>query len=225
MAYERVNWENLPSKNTPVNADNLNKMDAGIANAVEKTGDTMTGDLNMQSNSIKFGNNGNVLFKEDGYGDNFRIIPNFNGAGADNKLIIQSTTGEAGTDPQNWKNLVAIHADSGEINLIDILTCNRIRTNKIDLNNGAFAPRCFQLTWGTTLIANTEVGGHGLIMGGMYVLYMFWIAGPNHDQLNVRTIWGDSNYCQVTMTDNAHLKVTTTNGDNMTCSILFIGEN
>lgn len=30
MAYERVNWENLPSKNTPVNADNLNKMDAGI---------------------------------------------------------------------------------------------------------------------------------------------------------------------------------------------------
>ena len=32
MAYERVNWENLPSTNTPVNADNLNKMDAGIAN-------------------------------------------------------------------------------------------------------------------------------------------------------------------------------------------------
>lgn len=37
MAYERVNWENLPSKNTPVNADNLNKMDEGIANAVEKS--------------------------------------------------------------------------------------------------------------------------------------------------------------------------------------------
>ena len=37
MAYERVNWENLPSKNTPVNADNLNKMDKGIANAVEKS--------------------------------------------------------------------------------------------------------------------------------------------------------------------------------------------
>lgn len=45
MAYERVNWENLPSKNTPVNADNLNKMDEGIANAVEKSGDTMTGEL------------------------------------------------------------------------------------------------------------------------------------------------------------------------------------
>ena len=45
MAYERVNWENLPSTNTPVNADNLNKMDKGIANAVEKSGDTLTGGL------------------------------------------------------------------------------------------------------------------------------------------------------------------------------------
>ena len=32
MAYKRVNWENLPSTNTPVNADNLNKMNEGIAN-------------------------------------------------------------------------------------------------------------------------------------------------------------------------------------------------
>ena len=118
MAYKRVNWENLPSKNTPVNADNLNKMDEGIANAVEKTGDTMTGDLNMQSSSVKFGTTGNVLWKEDGYGDKFRIIPNFNGSGANNKLIIQSTTGDKGTDPQNWKDLVTIHADSGQVDLI-----------------------------------------------------------------------------------------------------------
>ena len=52
MAYERVNWENLPSKNTPVNADNLNKMDEGIANAVEKTGDTLTGELLFENKDI-----------------------------------------------------------------------------------------------------------------------------------------------------------------------------
>ncbi len=51
MAYTRVNWENLPSTNTPVNADNLNKMDAGIANAVEKTGDTLTGVLRFNNAS------------------------------------------------------------------------------------------------------------------------------------------------------------------------------
>ncbi len=33
MAYERVNWENEPSKNTPISAENLNKMDEGIAEA------------------------------------------------------------------------------------------------------------------------------------------------------------------------------------------------
>ena len=31
MAYERVNWENLPSKKTPLNANNLNKIEDGIA--------------------------------------------------------------------------------------------------------------------------------------------------------------------------------------------------
>lgn len=51
MAYERVNWENLPSTKTPVNADNLNKMDVGIANAVEKTGDTLTGELLFENKS------------------------------------------------------------------------------------------------------------------------------------------------------------------------------
>lgn len=85
---------------------------------VNKSGDTMTGDLNMQGNSVKFGNDGNIQWKEDGSGDKFRIIPDFNGSGSDNKLIIQSTIGDAGTDPQNWKDLVYIHADNGYIDLV-----------------------------------------------------------------------------------------------------------
>ena len=36
MAYTKINWENLPSTNTPVNADNLNHMDQGIYDANEK---------------------------------------------------------------------------------------------------------------------------------------------------------------------------------------------
>ena len=32
MAYDRINWENTPSTNTPLNADNLNNMDAALAN-------------------------------------------------------------------------------------------------------------------------------------------------------------------------------------------------
>lgn len=37
MAYERVNWENLPSTKTPVNADNLNKMDEEIKDLETET--------------------------------------------------------------------------------------------------------------------------------------------------------------------------------------------
>lgn len=85
---------------------------------VNKTGDTMTGNLDMQSNSVKFGTDGNIQWKEDNFGDKFRIISNFTGTGSDNKLIFQSTTGGAGEDPQNWKDLVTIYADSGQVDLI-----------------------------------------------------------------------------------------------------------
>lgn len=36
MAYTRVNWENLPSTNTPINRTNLNKMENGIAETDNK---------------------------------------------------------------------------------------------------------------------------------------------------------------------------------------------
>lgn len=87
-------------------------------NKVNKSGDSMAGALLMQGNPIGFGNGGNIYFKEDGYGDKFRILPYFSGAGSANRLVIQSTTGGAGEDPQNWKDLVTIHADSGQVDLI-----------------------------------------------------------------------------------------------------------
>jgi len=115
MSYNKHTWVNNVDA---VDEDKMNHIENGIANAVEKSGDTMTGDLNMQSNSVKFGTTGNVLWKEDGYGDKFRIIPDFGGSGTNNKLIIQSTTGGAGEDPQSWKDLVYIHADTGAVDIV-----------------------------------------------------------------------------------------------------------
>ena len=205
MAYTRVNWENLPSTNTPLNATNLNKMDAGIANAVEKSGDIMAGNLDMQSNSVKFGTDGNIQWKEDGYGDKFRIIPSFAGSESSNKLIIQSTIGDVGTDPTNWKDLLNIHADTGRISLPD----------------GGFVPKCFHLSWGTSFTATTNWGGHGLIMVSNEALYMFWIAGENHDQLSAHLIWG-SDVCNISMPDSNHINVATKDSHNMTCNVLFL---
>lgn len=44
MAYTRVNWEDLPSTNTPRNATNLNKMDKGIKD-VDDALTTLSGSL------------------------------------------------------------------------------------------------------------------------------------------------------------------------------------
>lgn len=41
MAYTRVNWEDLPSTDTPINATNLNVMDAGIKNLDTEMNDCM----------------------------------------------------------------------------------------------------------------------------------------------------------------------------------------
>ena len=43
MAYTRVNWEDLPSTDTPINATNLNKMDEGIYNNSFETGSNANG--------------------------------------------------------------------------------------------------------------------------------------------------------------------------------------
>jgi hypothetical protein len=61
MAYTRVNWENLPSTNTPVNADNLNKMDAGIAN-LETEVENRT---SYSTNEVEIGKwvNGKTLYR------------------------------------------------------------------------------------------------------------------------------------------------------------------
>lgn len=85
---------------------------------VSKSGDTINGILNMLGNAIKFGNNGCIEWKEDGFGDKFRIIPDFTGEGSNNKLLIQSTVGASGTDPTDWKTIAYISADNGKLYIL-----------------------------------------------------------------------------------------------------------
>lgn len=178
MAYNRVNWENLPSTNTPINATNLNKMDAGIANAVEKTGDTMTGDLTMQGNSVKFGNTGNIQWKEDGYGDKFRIMPDFNGVGSNNKLVLQSTIGGAGEDPSNWINIADFSADNGDLSIKGKLQASNINTQK--------------RTWGNSMSFTMQVGQHALVMINQSDCLIIWVAGvSSNPYMSVARIYGN----------------------------------
>lgn len=88
-----------------------------------KEGGTMSGDINMQSNAIKFGASGTIEFKENGYGDKFRFRPYFAGADDNNILKIQGAVGEAGTDPE-YTDLGYITAKSGHVNLIGQISTN-----------------------------------------------------------------------------------------------------
>lgn len=155
---------------------------------VNKSGDTMTGNLNMGNNAIKFGNSGNIEWKENGYGDKFRIIPDFNGPGSNNKLIIQSTIGDTGTDPTNWKDLVYIHADTGSIDLIgDISSPN--------------TPIKVKQLWGTSMNFSMVVGQHALVMLSNTDCLMIWVAGEaSNPYMNVTRLYG--NEAQVTFSNN-----------------------
>lgn len=59
--YERINWENLPSKNTPINAENLNKMDE----AIDKLDDKI---VELEENGGSGGSSGDYLEKENPVG-------------------------------------------------------------------------------------------------------------------------------------------------------------
>ena len=72
MAYERVNWENLPSTNTPVNADNLNKMDEGIMHNKKKLEDiqnVQTGTITDNVTYVRVGNVALVYFNDYEYNE------------------------------------------------------------------------------------------------------------------------------------------------------------
>lgn len=78
MAYTKVNWQDLPSTQTPLNATNLNHMDDGIAAAltadnIKNTQTTSTTDtysctqinnkINTAGNSVTFNNEWRVGYK------------------------------------------------------------------------------------------------------------------------------------------------------------------
>ena len=75
------------------------------------SGGTMTGNINFLN-----GNNMGIYWKENGYGDKFKICPAFSGSNDDNLLKIQGAVGGAGTDPSLY-DLVTISGKSGNVKI------------------------------------------------------------------------------------------------------------
>ena len=148
-------------------------------NKLLEEGDAMTGDLDMQSNSVKFGNNGNILWKESGYGDKFAIKADFSGADDNNKLKIQGAVGGAGTDP-NLIDLIKIAGKTGATTFVgnvaspnfigktngfiwDVATENTTDTWLLVLNNSKIQHRPVDSVIGSCVKNSGNQDIHGML--------------------------------------------------------------
>lgn len=116
-----------------INETLLNEIENELSTKMAKAGGTISGTVNMADNKITFSDNGNIEFKENGYGNKFRIIPDFSGEGDENKLLIQGITGGEGEDSNDWVTLAHITAQNGNIFINGTLTGTI--TNAIKWNN------------------------------------------------------------------------------------------
>lgn len=130
-----------------------------VSNKVNKTGDTMTGDLKLEGSSQP-----SVLFKESGYGDKFEIKPSFGGADEANYLAIKTATGAAGTDPST-SDKIRIRP-SGKLEFVN--TSRNIEvparsTSYVDGakgNAGIYMPHTYNKDeWGPLATVQTKTGG------------------------------------------------------------------
>lgn len=106
--------DNLTSTST-INALSANQGRILNESKVSKSGDTMSGNLNFSYNGL--------YWKEEGYGDQFGIFPNFNGEDDSNYLSIQGAVGGAGTSPAMY-DLVNIAGKSGHVETKGLVKSN-----------------------------------------------------------------------------------------------------
>ena len=120
--------------------------------------------------AIHGGNNSNIYWKEYGYGDKFRIMPDFGGADDNNKLKVQGAVGVAGTDPSLY-DLMYITGKSGNLWVKGNITSANYKTLTLEGGSGNTAGyRCIAALTATAwqnfravLLVKSRHGGAGLV--------------------------------------------------------------
>ena len=85
-----------------------------IGKASEASSNEELFEVALTTEISKFGNINGIYFKENGYGDKFRIIPAFSGVDDDNKLKVRGAVGGAGTDPSEY-DLATLSGKNGDL--------------------------------------------------------------------------------------------------------------
>lgn len=188
MAYTKTNWENFPSANTPINAENLNKMEEGIANAVEKTGDTMTGSI-MMLNTSGF----DVIRKT-------RTIE-----GEDYQLVL-------GLGGNKSARLEFVDNGNNVLNSFEVRPeglWNGVANRRV--------PEVAYCAWNNTFTFSMK-GGHSLVMINNTDCLMLWVGGsyPNQNLSTVR-LYGTEAQVSFNV-QNQTVTISYANSRNFTCT-------
>lgn len=116
-----LDFTSIYNKITEEYREALSELEKELASVIDgssyllKSGGTMNGDINMQNNNIKF-STGPIEWKENNFGDKFRVIPDFSGTDDSNVFKVQGAVGATGTDP-DFYDLATISAKSGNMEL------------------------------------------------------------------------------------------------------------
>lgn len=154
MSYTKINWQNLPSTTTPLNATNLNHMDDGIAEAVNNrlplSGGTITGATNFNS-AVSF-KDGIELYSTSPNPSPLIDFHYDNSSSDYTSRIIEPASGK----------LQMICTTGFEVSCgLDKVTINNQRIDKLLVKNGNLA-NVVTLSWATThlklTIDSTDIG-------------------------------------------------------------------
>ncbi len=133
---------------------------------------TLNGDFDFKP--CWAGSEKRIYWKEDGYGDQFAIKPDFIGGDDDNKLKIQGAVGGSGTYP-NLYDLVKISGKSGNVDILGKLFAGNFdasnywgdHTYERWVNNNGSYDQEFA-SWGTYCKLAKDDGYHAIVMIGNY---------------------------------------------------------
>lgn len=118
LSYSRINWEDSPSTNTPINANNLNKMDEAISNIVQKTNQQSTAISNLNGNltasdnlKFQFAKSGNSYGYKDA-SNNF--VPFKNGAVLVGEYSSNTTVNVSAYSPTSANQFVLVPSSEAQ---------------------------------------------------------------------------------------------------------------
>lgn len=166
MAYNKTTWENAPSTNTPINANNLNKIEEGIyqnslkADQVGTMSNLKTTDKNLLVNAI------NEIYDDTYYKDNDKYEIH-----EDSSHDVYDRTYTSGLITGVGKNLVFSLYLPKSLKNINSITVSELKMN-VRNSNGNYVENNGYVQGGKDFLANTYIVDIEIVNNNTVTIYL-----------------------------------------------------